>query len=146
MDYNEWKAIDIMCLHSINVFCSLECSTFRPMSIAFCLCEATRNDIDRQSLRRSSTVKRKKKKRKRRKRRVFLNVERFIVSSSFSRFFFLRFPLLQQRGKRLGRKLKRLRWKMAPRDGNWYLHPLILSWSKRSSRSTIRTLPFDSES
>lgn len=43
-------------------------------------------------------------------------------------FFFL--PFFPRRGgrggERLERKLKRLRGKMAPRDGNCYSHPLIL--------------------
>ena len=40
MDYNGRKATDIWCLHSINVFCSLECLSTNG-DIPFCLCEAT---------------------------------------------------------------------------------------------------------
>lgn len=94
------------------------------------------NDIDRRCL--SSLCKRG------RREEIFLNVQRphtFVSVSRFSStfFFLLSSPRRRRRRKRrrerLERKLKRLRGKMAPRDGNCYLHPLILS---KSGRPTYR--------
>lgn len=70
----------------------------------------------------------------RKREEIFLNVQRprsFVSVSrfppSFSFFFLPFFPQCGKRGaERLERKLKRLRGKMAPRDGNCYSHPLIL--------------------
>lgn len=91
------------------------------------------NDIDRRCL--SSLCKRG------RREEIFLNVQRphtFVSVSRFSStfFFLLSSPRRRRRRReRLERKLKRLRGKMAPRDGNCYLHPLILS---KSGRPTYR--------
>lgn len=63
----------------------------------------------------------------RKQEEIFLNVQRPHSFVSVSRFpssshLFPSFPPEE----RLERKLERLRGKMAPRDGNCYLHPLIL--------------------